>query len=113
MLVTIRCPACNGDFRIPENLFVSRFAGRETSIRCKKCNERIVVDGTRFANGQVAARRRSVPPPAGGVRRTSNPPPRRSTPPTHFEPALRGRVSERRSSVPPAATRIVPTGKNG
>lgn len=108
MLVTIRCPACSGDFRIPEALFASRFAGRETSIRCKKCNARLVVDGLRADSGQVVTRRRSLPPARSGARRSSVPPARRSSPPGHFTPATRSRIPEPRPSTPPASARALP-----
>ncbi|HWA76801.1 MAG TPA: hypothetical protein VG937_30920 [Polyangiaceae bacterium] len=99
MTITISCTVCGGDFKIPESLFATRFAGRETKIRCKKCGGLILVDGNRKGS------RSSVVPPAPvrsgaaarGVR--GGAPARAPVPPLPTGTASRARLSS-----PPART---------
>lgn len=45
----ISCSSCDARYLIPEALFHSRFAGRETTIKCKRCRSIIAVDGRQSA----------------------------------------------------------------
>ncbi|MGC4092570.1 MAG: hypothetical protein QM756_32760 [Polyangiaceae bacterium] len=44
MTFAINCSHCGATAKIPTSLFVERFAGRKTTIRCKRCAEGVVVD---------------------------------------------------------------------
>lgn len=46
MTIAIPCSSCGTAAKIPTSLFVERFRGRKTSIRCKRCTTIIVVDDT-------------------------------------------------------------------
>lgn len=46
MPVRVSCHACGAGFRISDELYEKRFAGRHAKLRCKKCQAVIEVDGT-------------------------------------------------------------------
>ncbi len=46
MSIAIQCSSCGTTSQIPTSLFVERFRGRKTSVRCKRCLGAIVVDDT-------------------------------------------------------------------
>ncbi len=70
MSVAVQCPACQAKFRLADELWRKRVAGRVTSLRCRKCGLGIQLDGTPKVpsaepriSGGGAARARSEPTP--------------------------------------------------
>jgi hypothetical protein len=55
MPVSIRCGVCNAKSKIPDELYQTRFAGRRSTIRCKKCSAQIEVDALQVADGDLAS----------------------------------------------------------
>lgn len=89
MSFSVSCSECAARYSIPDPLFQSRFAGRQTTIQCKRCRAPIAVSGhlapdrasERLGAGSVppepASSRRPTPPPWRGLRSISlaSPPP--------------------------------------
>jgi hypothetical protein len=47
MPFSVACDACGASFKLPEEIYERRVAGRLVSLKCKKCKASITVDGTK------------------------------------------------------------------
>ncbi len=47
MPFSVACDACGATFKLPDDIYERRVAGRLVSLKCKKCKASITVDGTK------------------------------------------------------------------
>lgn len=91
MSVEIECKACQFRLVIPGELWERRFAGRLQAIKCKKCGQRVVIDG------------RTATPPSDGTAEAK--PPSDGTAAAAEPEGCEEHPSERPTVAPPSAAR--------